>query len=75
MNFRIRRQVNGLYILESEETTTEPPATQYWKGHGTFVTQQAAADFAVVVKESATAVAVHAADVAAGRDIVSTFVL
>lgn len=73
MNFRVRRQLDGQFALEHKSLDSQN--REYWRGVGLYATQQEAVDAAPAYKIETDAAATYAADVAAGRDIVSTFTL
>lgn len=73
MKFRTRRDRWNQLHLEAEETDAN--SRTYWRDHGIFETQDDAEEYAEGIKANADVQAQYDADVAAGRDIISTFEL
>lgn len=73
MIFRVRRQQDGQFALEQK--ALDAVGQNYWRGVGTYVTQEAAVAAAPAIKTAQEAADLYAADVAAGRDIVQTITL
>jgi hypothetical protein len=71
MRFRIRRDIaNSLHL---EEQRTDENQRQYWYNHGIFDSVPEAEEYADGIKAARDQQATYEADVAAGRDILSTF--